>query len=315
MRILVTGGAGFIGSNLIEFLLTEGHFVDCIDNFNDYYDPSIKRANLAKAMQESNFQLFESDILDYEKLAPIFQRNKYDIIVHLAARAGVRPSIKQPLLYEKVNVQGTIHLLELCKKHSIKKFIFASSSSVYGANKKVPFSESDSVDNPISPYAATKKSGELICYTFSQLYDISTTCLRFFTVYGPRQRPDMAIHKFTNLINSQKPIPVFGEGTSRRDYTFIDDIIHGIDAAINNCDGYNIYNLGESQTIGLLSLVKLIEENLNKKAILDYKPHQPGDVPITYADISKAQIDLNYSPQTPIEVGIKKFVDWYRQQN
>lgn len=315
MRILVTGGAGFIGSNLTEFLLNEGHNVDCVDNFNDYYDPSIKRNNLVNVLQNPCFILYETDIINYETLSEIFQSHKYDIVVHLAARAGVRPSIAQPLLYEKVNVQGTIHLLELCKKHDIKKFIFASSSSVYGANKKVPFSESDPVDNPISPYAATKKAGELICHTYSKLYNISISCLRFFTVYGPRQRPDMAIHKFTHLINSNKPIPVFGDGKSRRDYTYIDDIIQGIYAAMNNCDGYNIYNLGESQTISLLSLIQLIEKNLNIKAIIDHKPKQPGDVPITFADISNAQKNINYSPHVPVEIGIKKFVEWYQKQH
>jgi UDP-glucuronate 4-epimerase len=315
MRILATGGAGFIGSNLIDFLLSEGHVVDCIDNFNDYYNPAIKRSNLKNILRNPCFKLYETDILNYDIIDQIIQGTKYDIVVHLAARAGVRPSISQPLLYEKVNVQGTINLLELCKKYSINKFIFASSSSVYGANTKVPFSETDSVDNPISPYAATKKSGELICHTYSKLYNISISCLRFFTVYGPRQRPDMAIHKFTKLIYAGKAIPVFGNGDSRRDYTFIDDIVQGIYAAMNKCSGYNIYNLGESQTIGLLSLIKLIEENLNKKAILDHKPKQPGDVPITFADITRAKNDIDYSPQIPVEMGIKKFVKWFQEQH
>lgn len=313
MDILVTGGAGFIGSHLIEHLLNIGHNIVCVDNFNDYYDPKIKRDNLRETLGNSGFELVECDILDQERLSAIFQRQHFDIIVHLAARAGVRPSIQQPLLYEKVNVQGTINLLELCREHQIGKFIFASSSSVYGANKKVPFSETDNVDNPISPYAATKKAGELICYTYSKLYNIDVSCLRFFTVYGPRQRPDMAIHKFTHLIYSGKPIPVFGKGDSRRDYTYIDDIVQGIHGAMMNCSGYNIYNLGESQTIELLSLIGLIERTLGKKAILEFKPEQPGDVPITYADISKAKADLNYSPQTPVETGIKRFVDWYLQ--
>lgn len=311
MRVLVTGGAGFIGSNLTELLLNEGHLVHCIDNFNDYYNPEIKKENLKAARSNPNYKLFKTDILDYDKLSLIFENNQYDIIVHLAARAGVRPSIKQPLLYEKVNVQGTMHLLELCKIHSIKKFVFASSSSVYGANKKVPFSENDPVDNPISPYAATKKAGELVCYTYSKLYNISVNCLRFFTVYGPRQRPDMAIHKFTKLIDIGEPIPVFGKGDSRRDYTYVDDILQGIYAAMQNCNSYNIYNLGESQTIALIDLISLLEDAIGKKAILEYKKEQQGDVPITYADISKAKAELGYKPKTTIEGGVKLFADWF----
>jgi UDP-glucuronate 4-epimerase len=311
MRVLVTGGAGFIGSNLTEFLLNEGHLVHCIDNFNDYYNPKIKEENLKNIRSNPNYRLFKADILDYDNLSQIFENNQYDIVVHLAARAGVRPSIKQPLLYEKVNVQGTMHLLELCKINSIKKFVFASSSSVYGANKKVPFSETDSVDNPISPYAATKKAGELVCYTYSKLYNISVNCLRFFTVYGPRQRPDMAIHKFTKLIDNGEPIPVFGKGDSRRDYTFVADIIQGIYASMQNCNGYNIYNLGESQTIELIDLISLLEEALGKKAILDFKGEQQGDVPITFADIAKSKTELGYNPTTNVQDGVKKFVDWY----
>jgi len=312
MRILVTGGAGFIGSHLTENLLQEGHQVHCVDNFNDYYDPYVKRENVQKALKDENYWLFEGDILDFPFLEKIFAENHYDVIVHLAARAGVRPSIQQPILYEQVNIKGTMHLLELCKKHEIKKFVFASSSSVYGANKKVPFAETDSVDNPISPYAATKKAGELICYTYHHLYDISVNALRFFTVYGPRQRPDMAIHKFAKLIHAGKPIPVFGSGKSKRDYTFIDDIIQGIRAAIERCEGYNIYNLGESKTVQLLYLIELLEQALGKKAVLDFQPDQPGDVPITFADVSKARRELNYNPQISIEEGIKRFAEWFK---
>ncbi len=313
MKILITGGAGFIGSHLTEKLLHDGHEVTCLDNFNDYYDPNIKRKNIQSVVDHPQFKLVEADILDVSFLETLFDSQPFDVIVHLAARAGVRPSIQQPLLYEQVNVQGTMNLLELCKKHGIKKFVFASSSSVYGANKKTPFQETDFVDNPISPYAATKKAGELICYTYHKLYNISVNCLRFFTVYGPRQRPDMAIHKFARLIANGQPIPVFGSGKSRRDYTYIADILQGILGAIDNCDGYNIYNLGESNTVELLYLIELIQNALGMKALLDFQPDQPGDVPITYADISKARAELKYDPQINIEEGIKQFVKWFVQ--
>jgi len=315
MKLLVTGGAGFIGSHLIEKLLNEGHQIVCLDNFNDYYDPQIKRDNIKKASSQKNYELIEGDILDIPMLQQIFTDNKFDIVVHLAARAGVRPSIKEPLLYEKVNVQGTMHLLEQCKEKGIHKFVFASSSSVYGANKKVPFFEDDSVDNPISPYAATKKAGELICFTYHRLYDISVNCLRFFTVYGPRQRPDMAIHKFARLIYNHSPIPVFGSGKSRRDYTYIEDIIQGLCAAIDHCNGYHVYNLGESKTVELLYLIDLLQNKLGRKAIINYQPEQPGDVPITYSDISRAKTELNYNPQVGIEDGIDMFVDWFKRIN
>jgi len=314
VKILITGGAGFIGSHLAEKLLADGHRIDCLDNFNDYYDPRIKRENIRDALANENYRLLEGDLLDISFLEKIFAARKYDVIVHLAARAGVRPSIEQPLLYEKVNIRGTMHLLELCKKHQIHKFVFASSSSVYGANKKVPFSESDFVDNPISPYAATKKAGELVCYTYHRLYDISVSALRFFTVYGPRQRPDMAIHKFARLIWQDQPIPVFGSGKSKRDYTYIDDIIQGIVASIHKCQGYNIYNLGESKTVELMYLIELLQQALGKKAVLDFQPDQPGDVPITYADISKARRELNYNPQIAIEEGIKRFTEWFKEK-
>jgi len=313
MRILLTGGAGFIGSHLAESLLRDGHEIDCLDNFNDYYDPAIKRSNILIALQHPSFMLTQGDILDLPELQHHFETRRYDTVVHLAARAGVRPSIQDPLLYEKVNVQGTMHLLEMCKQHKVRKFVFASSSSVYGAKTKVPFSESDPVDNPISPYAATKKAGELICHTYHHLYDISVTCLRFFTVYGPRQRPDMAIHKFANLIYEGKPVAVFGNGTSKRDYTYIDDIIQGLRASIDKCEGYHIYNLGESNTVELNQLLDLIQEALGKKAIIEHLPDQLGDVPITFADITRAKEELNYNPQTAIEEGIERFVKWFKQ--
>ena len=261
MKLLVTGGAGFIGSHLIDYLLKNGNSVDCLDNFNDYYDPAIKWSNIEKFQKHQSFQLVKGDIRDLDFLSGIFQKNKYDIIVHLAARAGVRPSIKQPLLYQDVNIRGTMNLLEMAKEYNIQKFIFASSSSVYGNNKKVPFCEDDFVDHPISPYAATKRMGEIICYSYHHLYSLSITCLRFFTVYGPGQRPDMAIRRFTELIDHGEKVPMFGDGSSRRDYTYISDIIQGINLAINKCDGYHIYNLGESKTIELRDLIKLIEDN------------------------------------------------------
>ena len=288
-NILITGAAGFIGSHLSERLLQEGSRIICLDNLDTFYDPQIKRENLKPLLANNNFTMIEGDIRDLKLLTDIFEGNRIDIIVHIAARAGVRPSIKEPLLYYDVNVRGTTNLLEMAKNYHIKKFIFASSSSVYGENKKVPFSEDDNVDFPISPYAATKKAGELISFTYHHLYGIPVSCLRFFTVYGPRQRPEMAIHKFTRLIYEGKSIPVYGDGTSRRDYTYIDDLISGITASVNAELGYEIINLGESKTIKLTELISLIEENLQKKAIIEWLPDQPGDVPVTFADISKAR--------------------------
>lgn len=315
MHHVVTGGAGFIGSHLIERLLDEGHQITCLDNFNDYYDPAIKRKNIEKASRNPRYQLIEANILDEKTLDEIFNQNKFDTVVHLAARAGVRPSVENPQLYQEVNIRGTMNLLELAKEKGIEKFVMASSSSVYGNNKKVPFSEEDSVDNPISPYAATKKACELIGYTYSALYNISVTCLRFFTVYGPRQRPDMAIHKFTNLIAQNLEIPVFGDGTAQRDFTYYTDIIDGLVASIERCNGYNVYNLGESRVVQLMELVALIEKNLGKKAKINWLPAQPGDVKITYADISKAKNELDYNPQVAIEYGVSQFVKWYKENN
>ena len=313
MRYLVTGGAGFIGSHLVERLLENGYDIFCLDNFNDYYDPRIKEKNIQKSLGHKNFQLIRADILDEKLLKKLFEQNQFDGIIHLAARAGVRPSLLQAKLYYEVNIRGTLNLLELVKEHNIKKFIMASSSSVYGNNKKVPFSETDSVDKPISPYAATKKACELITYTYASLYNISITCLRFFTVFGPRQRPDMAIYKFTNLIVSGQEIPVFGNGKMKRDFTYFSDIIDGIVRSIERCNGYNIYNLGESNVIELMDLVGLIEKYLGKKAKIKWLPTQPGDVKITYADITKAKRELDYDPQVNVEEGIKKFVEWFKK--
>lgn len=312
MRILLTGGAGFIGSHFTQRVLDEGYSVDALDNFNTYYDPALKRANVRSFLDHSNYRLVEGDITDWPLVQALFAGQQYDCVVHLAARAGVRPSIREPLLYEQVNVQGTLNLLEACRQYDVEKMVFASSSSVYGKNNKVPFSESDPVDHPISPYAATKKAGELMAYTYHHLFGMSVSCMRFFTVYGPRQRPDMAIHKFSRLIAEGKAVPIFGDGSSRRDYTYIDDIIQGLYAATLRCQGYHIYNLGESATIALLQLIQLLEQGLGKKAQLEFHPDQPGDVPVTYADITRAREELGYQPSTSIETGIRSFTEWFK---
>jgi UDP-glucuronate 4-epimerase len=312
MNILVTGGAGFIGSHLCEVLVGQGHHVICVDNFNDFYSPRIKRANIARLVDNDNFTLVEADICELGQLQSLFSSHRIDFIYHLAARAGVRPSIKEPLLYQRTNIQGTVNLLELAREHGITRFVFASSSSVYGNQKKVPFSEEDPVDHPVSPYAATKKAGELICYTYHHLYGIAVNCVRFFTVYGPRQRPDMAIHKFTRLIDTGQTVPIYGDGSTRRDYTYISDIIDGLLAMLDRCNGYEIYNLGDSKTIPLMKVIQEIEKNLGKKAKIEHLPFQPGDVEMTYADISKAREKLGYEPRVYFEEGIRRFVEWYR---
>ncbi len=312
MKVLITGTAGFIGSHLSERLLASGWDVVGVDNFDDFYDPEIKHKNIVKCLENSSFQLIKADIRDATAMNKVLG-DGVDIIVHLAAKAGVRPSIEQPLLYTDVNVNGTMVLLETAKKHKIGKFIFASSSSVYGNNKKVPFSEGDNVDFPISPYAATKKAGELLCHTYHHLDGLSGTCLRYFTVYGPRQRPDLAIHKFAKLIEQGKAIPVYGDGSMMRDFTYIDDIIDGTNSAIEKCKGFNIYNLGESQPITVNDLIAEIENALGKKAIREYLPRQPGDVERTYADVAKASKDLGYKPSTSIQDGLKKFTTWLRE--
>ncbi len=314
-NVLITGGAGFIGSHLVRSLLTEGGWdISVVDNFNDFYSPEFKRRNLADFLENKSFELCEFDICDDEKLREVFKRNKFDVIVHLAARAGVRPSLLHPKLYAETNVNGTLNLLECAKDFGIQQFVFGSSSSVYGARCEVPFVETDKTSEPISPYAATKIAGEMLCHTYSHLYDIRTVCLRFFTVYGACQRPDLAIHKFARLISEGKPIPVFGDGKTRRDYTYIDDIIQGVRAAIDyEKTPHEIINLGESQTVELHELISLLERYLGKKAIIDHKPLQPGDVPQTFADISKARELLGYDPQTQISKGIEKFVDWFKR--
>lgn len=313
MVILVTGGAGFIGSHLCGRLMSEGHQVVCLDNFNDFYNPGIKRRNIQEAMGEAQFELIEGDIRDTQLITRIFRDQTFDVIVHLAARAGVRSSIDFPKLYEEVNVQGTINLLESCREFGTKSFVFASSSSVYGGNRKVPFSEEDRVETPISPYGVTKRAGELFCYSYHRLFDINITCLRYFTVYGPRQRPEMAIHKFTRLIDGSEKVPMYGDGQSMRDYTYIDDIIDGTLGAISRNKGYEIYNLGESCTIRLVDLIRMLEEALGKTAIIEGLPEQRGDMPITYANIEKARRKLGYTPRVSMDEGIGRFVEWYRQ--
>ena len=313
--ILITGGAGFIGSHLVDRLLVEGVWqVAALDDFNDFYDPSIKRDNIRRHLSNPNFKVVEADIRDLAALERAFTETKYDCIVHLAARAGVRPSLKEPRLYVETNVNGTLNLLELARAQGVKQFIFGSSSSVYGINAKVPFSEDDPIFNPISPYAATKAAGELLSHTYAHLYGMRIVCLRFFTVYGARQRPDLAIHKFAKLISAGKPIPVFGDGTTRRDYTYIDDIIAGVRAAIDyDKANYEVINLGESRTVELRELISLLEKALGQRAEIDRQSPQPGDVPQTFADITKARRLLGYNPQTQIEEGIEQFVEWFRE--
>lgn len=312
MKFLITGGAGFIGSHVCDALLQRGDEVICVDNFNDYYDPRIKEKNVEHNLNNSNFTLFKVDITDLERLRYIFQTQQPDKIVHLAARAGVRPSISQPFLYEKVNIQGTLNLLELSKEFKIKNFVSASSSSVYGNREKGPFSENDDVNNPISPYAATKKFGELICYTYHHLHGLNTSCLRFFTVYGPRGRPDMAPLKFTKLIDSEQQIQVYGDGTSRRDYTYIKDIVKGILAALDKNYPYEIFNLGNSHPIELNYFISTIEEAVGKKADRINVGKQQGDVEVTFADTTKTEKLLGFKPDTDIKEGIKKMVQWYK---
>jgi UDP-glucuronate 4-epimerase len=315
-NILVTGGAGFIGSHLCECLLNEGAKVICLDNFDNFYDPSIKIKNvegIAKKFSEQ-FELVTGDIRNPDHLKGIFQKNQIDSVVHLAARAGVRPSIAEPLLYQDVNIRGTNVLLEACKATGIKNFVFASSSSVYGENQRVPFTEEDLEIQPISPYGATKRAGELLCYSYHHLYGTNIACLRIFTAYGPRQRPEMAIHKFTRLIDQGEKIPIYGDGSTRRDYTYIDDLIEGILGVIRYHKGFEVYNLGESQTTSLIELIKLIEGAFGEKADIEMLATQPGDVSITYADITKAKRVLGYQPKVKMEEGIRRFVEWYKAQ-
>ncbi|HTG16958.1 MAG TPA: GDP-mannose 4,6-dehydratase [Blastocatellia bacterium] len=315
-NILITGGAGFIGSHLVDLLIADqNNRIIVVDNFNDFYDPAIKRANIAPHIGRDNFELLESNIADAGAMDDLFARSRFDLVVHLAARAGVRPSLADPLAYEETNVRGTYALLEAARRNGVKRFVFGSSSSVYGVNAKVPFSEDDPIAQPISPYSATKIAGEAACHAYSHLYGMRIVCLRFFTVYGPRQRPDLAIHKFARLIAAGKPVPIYGDGTTRRDYTYIDDIISGVEAAISyDQSQFEIINLGESETVELRQLVEVIERAMGKRAILTRQSEQPGDVPVTYANIDKARRLLGYNPQTRLEAGIEKFVAWFKDQ-
>ena len=315
-RILLTGGAGFIGSHVAEALIRRGNELSIVDNVDDFYASSRKRRNLQEIGNAGSYQFFEVDIRDRDALRKAAERARPEVIIHLAARAGVRPSIEQPALYESVNVGGTVNLLEIARELKVQRFVFGSSSSVYGVTNSVPFCEEDLNIRPISPYAATKLAAELMCYTYSHLYGLAAICLRFFTVYGPRQRPDLAIHKFTALIESGKPIPVYGNGSMGRDYTYVDDIVAGVIASLEYAPDpkqpFEIFNLGNSHPVRLTELIAQLETATGKKALQERLPEQPGDVPITWANIDKAKRLLGYAPKTAMEQGLRNFVAWYR---
>jgi UDP-glucuronate 4-epimerase len=313
-QILLTGGAGFIGSHLAERLLTDGIEVISLDNFDEYYDPQIKRQNISLALGQKNYRFVEGDVRDPDLLNHLFARSSIEAVVHLAARPGVRPSLKDPGLYEQINVQGTLNVLEMAQRYGVEKVLFASSSSVYGEVNSSPSRENDPVDRPQSVYAATKRAGELMASTYHQLYGLSVGCLRLFTVYGPRQRPEMAIHKFVRLIDEGEEVPLFGDGSSERDYTYIEDIIDGIVAALKVTYQFEIFNLGDSRPIPLQRLLQIIEEHLSRQARRQSLPRQPGDVYRTCAHIEKARRMLGYQPRVPIEKGVALFVQWYRER-
>jgi UDP-glucuronate 4-epimerase len=313
-RILITGGAGFIGSHLCAKLLADGHELAVIDDLNDFYAPRLKLENLETVRKCGPVGFVQGDICDAALVEDLLERFRPQAIIHLAARAGVRPSLDQPVLYQRVNVEGTAVLLEGARRFGVERFIFASSSSVYGAANRVPFSEEDPVLRPISPYAATKISGEALCYTFSHLYGLRVSCLRFFTVFGPRQRPDLAIRKFMASILAGRPITVFGDGTAGRDYTFVEDTVQGIVAALELGSQFEVFNLGNSRPVPLHEMVSTIERSVGRQAIIERKPMQPGDVPITYADIAKAHRMLGYNPQTSFEAGVNVMAGWMRNQ-
>lgn len=314
MNFLVTGGAGFIGSHVCERLLNSGHHVWAFDDLNAFYDPKFKRRNIKEIQSLAKpFEFIQGDISDRAALDEVFGSVKFDQVIHLAARAGVRPSLAEPALYQRVNVEGTVNVLEAARRAGVKKLTLASSSSVYGVNSKVPFAESDPIAHPISPYAASKLALEALGHVYHHVYGMDIAALRFFTVYGPRQRPDLAIYKFAELIRAGKPIPVFGDGSSARDYTFVNDTVDGVIACTQKEFGFEIFNLGESETVELSRLIELLEAALGKKAIIDRQPVQPGDVPLTFADISKARGRLGYNPQIKIDKGITLFIDWFRQ--
>lgn len=312
MNILVTGGAGFIGSHVCERLLRDGHSVWVFDDLNDFYAPALKQANIRSLQALAlPFTFVHGDLTDAAAVEEVFAAVQFDQVIHLAARAGVRPSLQQPALYQRVNVEGTVNLLEAARLRKVRKVTIASSSSVYGVNAKVPFSEADPIFSAISPYAASKLACEALGHTYHHVYGMDIAMLRFFTVYGPRQRPDLAIHKFASLISAGKSIPVFGDGSTARDYTYVTDTVDGILACTRQEFGFDIFNLGESQTVRLDYLISLLEKSLGKTANIDRQPAQPGDVPITYADISKARAKLGYNPSVKIDVGIPKFVEWF----
>jgi len=314
-QVLVTGGAGFIGSSLCDRLLEQGYKVICLDDFSDFYDPRIKEANIANALRHKNFTLVRGDIIDQALLEDVFSKYDGGIVIHLAAIAGVRPSLVAPDKYMEVDIKGTVNILEVSRKYKVRQFIFGSSSSVYGVNSKIPFSEGDRVDLQVSPYAVAKRAAELYCATYHYLYGIPITILRFFTVYGPRQRPDMAIHKFTKLLSEGKPIPMFGGGESKRDYTYIDDAVEGIVKSIERAYELEIFNIGNSKTVELRELIGIIADKLDVKPEIEQLSEQLGEVRITCADISKARRMLGYNPSTPIEQGIEKFIKWHRERN
>ena len=316
MNFLVTGGVGFIGSHVCERLLEAGHAVCALDDLNDFYDPAIKQSTLRELQSRAqSFSFVHADITNRGELDEIFGSMAFDQIIHLAARAGVRPSLENPALYQRVNVEGTVNVLEAARERGVKKITIASSSSVYGVNSKVPFSEADPIFSAISPYAASKLGCEALGHVYHHVYGMDVCMLRFFTVYGPRQRPDLAIHKFARLMQSGQPIPVFGDGNTSRDYTYVDDTVDGVIAATEKEFGYEIINLGESQTVELDRLIELLEQAMGVKAEINRQPAQPGDVPITFANIEKAQRLLGYNPQVKIEDGIPRFIEWFRQQN
>jgi UDP-glucuronate 4-epimerase len=312
-NILLTGGAGFIGSHLAERLVRDAHQLLVVDDLNDFYSPAVKRRNLEEIRQIGPFEFAEADVCNQERLEGLFTEFNPDVVVHLAARAGVRPSLEQPLLYERVNVFGTALLLELSKKHKVGRFVFASSSSIYGTTSKVPFSEDEANPYPISPYGVTKLAGEKLCYCYAHLYGLPVVCLRFFTVYGPRQRPDLAIYKFSSLIEQNREVPLFGDGSSLRDYTYVDDIIEGILAALKLKSDFEVFNLGNSNPISLLEMVRLLEAKLGKAARIRFQNNQPGDMPFTHADLAKARRILNFVPKTPFDTGVERFVEWFRK--
>jgi UDP-glucuronate 4-epimerase len=314
MNILLTGGAGFIGSSLAKQLLQEGHRIICLDNLDGYYDPDIKWKNVQQTLHDPNYHFHEGDIRDSELIDTLFRSYAFDSVIHLAARAGVRPSVQDPALYFDVNVNGTLTLLQAMQRSGVKKMVFASSSSVYGDSPQVPFVENESADRPLSPYAASKRAAELLCHTFHNLYGFDVFCLRFFTVYGPQQRPEMAISQFTDSILNGHPINVFGDGSTARDYTYIDDIVNGIIQSLANLKGYEVLNIGGSDPISLLDLIQVIEQAVGETAVINRLPMQPGDVQQTYASIHKAEQLIGYQPSVRIEEGIRRFVEWYRSK-